>query len=239
MLNIDSKKTVIDTEEKIEDMKCLNEETKKEKNARLKEELDQVVKDNDMSLAEVIATYNYHNKEGKDYLRVMRTAGEPKFIIRHCENGEWVKGLGDYSKVPYNLPNLIKAKENNKSVVFIVSGEKDADTINNVDSRFLATTAMTNSPKKWEYDFNKYISKKTKVIILQDDSEYGEKFAQKTKATLKYCCRSCIYEIKDLKEIFDINDNTVTDITGIKERLTGEEFVDLLETIEESALSRR
>lgn len=239
MLNIDSKKTVIDTEEKIEDMKCLNEETKKEKNARLKEELDKVVKDNDKSLAEEIATYNYHNKEGKDYLRVMRTAGKPKFIIRHCENGEWKNGLGNKQKIPYNLPNLIEAKEREAKVIFITSGEKDADTINNVDSRFLATTAMTNSPKKWEYDFNKYISKKTKVIILQDDSEYGEKFAQKTKATLKYCCRSCIYEIKDLKEIFNISDNTVTDITGIKERLTGEEFVDLLETIEESALSKR
>lgn len=232
-----SNKQIIDTEEKIEDMKCLNEETREERRARLKEQLDKAVKHSNMSLAEAIATYNYLNKEGEYYLRVIRTSGKPKFIIQRYENGEWKKGLENTPKIPYNLPNLIEAKEREAKVIFITSGEKDADTINESDSEYIATTAMTNSPKKWEYDFNKYISKNTKVIILQDDSEYGEKFALKTKETLMYGCKSCIYEIKVLKEILDINDNTVTDITGVKERLTEEEFIDTLEMLEESALN--
>lgn len=233
-----SNKQIIDTKEKTEDMKCIKEETREERKARLKKQLEKAVKHNDISLAEAIATYNYLNKEGEYYLRVIRTSGKTKFIIQHYENGEWKKGLGNKQKIPYNLPNLIEVKEREPKVIFITSGEKDADTINSSDSEYIATTAMTSSPKKWEYDFNKYISKNTKVIILQDDSEYGEEFALKTKETLRYGCKSCIYEIKELKENLDISDNTITDITGIKERLTEEEFVDLLEIIEELAIDR-
>lgn len=225
-------------EEVLEENKEKLKETKEERKARIKVGVKNLVKETNNKFLKIIEIYNYLNKHGKEYLRVLRNEGTPKFIIQHYEKGEWVKGLGDYPKVPYNLPNLIKAKENNKSVVFIVSGEKDADTINNADSRFLATTAITNSASKWDYNFNEYISKDTKVIILQDDSEFGQKFAEKTKQTLIYGHKSCIFEIKELKKFLGIEDSAVTDITDIKGRISKEEFIDILESLEESALGK-
>ena len=246
MSNLNSKKTVLDTKEKnlevnenvLEKNKEKHEETAEERRARVRAELDNAVKHSENKFLKTLEIYNYFNKYGKEYLRVLRNEGIPKFMIQHYENGEWVKGAGDLPKVPYHLPELIKAKDNNKSAIFITLGERDADTINNADSRFLATTAMTKSSNKWDYSFNDYISKNTKVIILQNDTESGQKFADKTKKTFMYGHKSCIFEIKNIKEILDIDDSAVTDITDIKERVPDDQFIELLEMLEESALRK-
>ena len=94
-----SNKEIIDTKEKTEDMKCITEETREERRARLKEQLDKAVKHSNMSLAEAIATYNYLNKEGEYYLRVIRTSGKPKFISQRYESVEWKKGLENTPKI--------------------------------------------------------------------------------------------------------------------------------------------
>jgi len=244
MSNMFNKKAITDTEEKLEEnnenIKCMEEETEENRITKLKKEVQDIAKHNDSKSSETLSEHYYPDKEGHEYLRVIRRTGKPKFVIQHWENGKWEKGYGGNPKIPYRLPELIEAKRSNKSSIFIVSGEKDADAIVETNLGFVATTTMTSSKSKWEFDFsNEYISRDTKVIIIEDDSEYGREFAEKTSQTLEYGHESCIYEIKELKKILDINDNTVTDIAGIKERLTEEEFIDLLKTLEETAINGR
>jgi hypothetical protein len=80
------------------------------------------------------------------------------------EKGEWIWNLDGIRRVPYRLPDLIKAKENNADI-FLCEGEKDADAL-----RELGFTA--SSFKNWTEDFNQYIHG-CHVIIIRDHDAPG------------------------------------------------------------------
>ena len=116
-----------------------------------------------------VATYVYTDRAGQPLFRVVRRerregAGREKsFHLERYENGHWRKGLGKVRRVPYRLHKVVNAKG-----VFIVEGEKDADTLR----KQLQVIATTNpmGAGKWLQEYNKYFKGKNVTIIPDNDS---------------------------------------------------------------------
>jgi 5S rRNA maturation endonuclease (ribonuclease M5) len=124
----------------------------------------------DQARARVVATYTYRTAEGEPYLQIRRL--EPKgFPQFHLEGGKWVPGKPSGPKVPYRLPELLKAAD---STVLVVEGEKDADRLASLG--FHATTASEGAGK-WTADLNEWFKGK-RVYILPDHDDAGHKHAQ-------------------------------------------------------------
>ena len=71
----------------------------------------------------VIQRYVYTDENGNPLYRVCRTASK-NFFQERCEGGAYIPGLNGTRRVLYNLPDLLRAK-----TVFVVEGEKDAETL--------------------------------------------------------------------------------------------------------------
>ena len=115
-------------------------------------------------------SYLYHNIDGEVIARKQRRADKSFYWYIPDENGGWKTGLNGLQIPPYNLPNLLKAQ-----VVFIVEGEKDADTLINLGRT--ATTAPNGAGSKWHSTYNDYFSAKS-IIILPDNDDAGRKYAE-------------------------------------------------------------
>lgn len=84
---------------------------------------------------------------------------------RYDKFGKPVYNLDGVRRVPYRLPELIAAKEEQQTDIFLCEGEKDADAL-----RELGFTAT--SFKNWREDFNQYIQGQH-VIVCQDHDQPG------------------------------------------------------------------
>src|SRR5262249_1951229 len=77
-----------------------------------------------------VAEYVYRDESGAPLFGVVghgRGEGAERkktFHLERYEDGEWRSGLGDTRRVPYRLPEIIKA-----DLVLICEGEKDANTL--------------------------------------------------------------------------------------------------------------
>lgn len=156
----------------------------------------------------IIATYDYHDAEGKLIFQVVRF--EPKGFCQRRPDGEggWIWGLSaeEYgrrqggrdwykvqdeqsytetrnfpacTKVPYHLPEVFKAQ-----TVLIPEGEKDADNLAclGLPEGWVVTTNPQGAGK-WPEDFKKHFSGKS-VIILPDNDPAGRDHAQKVARNL-------------------------------------------------------
>lgn len=103
--------------------------------------------------------YNYVDESGRLLYENVRYY--PKgFRQRHFDaSGKPVWNLEGVRRVPYRLPQLIKAKERGTDV-FLCEGEKDADALAELGF-------VTTSFKNWTDDHNQYI-RGSHVIIVQD-----------------------------------------------------------------------
>ncbi len=103
--------------------------------------------------------YPYVNEEGRLLYENVRYYPKNFRQRRYDVGGQPVWNLEGVRKVPYRLPELIAAKEQQKDV-FLCEGEKDADAL-----RELGFTAT--SFKNWREEFNEFIQGQH-VIICQD-----------------------------------------------------------------------
>lgn len=120
--------------------------------------------------------YPYPNEYGGDNYRVVRRGhGEDKeFFIQSVDaNGKWKPGLNGHKPVPYNLPAVIKAKNQGKSV-HITEGEKDADTATKLG---LVATTNHGGAGKWTDEHSKHFLGLEEAVILWDRDEKGRKHA--------------------------------------------------------------
>ena len=137
-----------------------NEELKANENIKILdniEETEEITEDliesyvDEPSNYKVLREHIYKNEKGEPIFKVVRNDTSDvnnRFTTYHFEKGEWQLGLSDKQRIPYNLPNLIEAVENDKPI-FITQGEKDADTITELlENGAVATTALTSSTKK-------------------------------------------------------------------------------------------
>jgi putative DNA primase/helicase len=77
---------------------------------------------------EIVATYTYHDEEGRALYRVHRTQTKRFWQERATAGGAWVSGLGDTRRVLYRLPAVAKAKIAGVPI-WLTEGEKDADRL--------------------------------------------------------------------------------------------------------------
>ena len=171
-----------------------------------------------------VAKYPYINEDGEVIYEIhrMKNAEQPFYTVRPLGNGKYKNGLGKVKTIPYNLPNIIKAKENG-NVIFVTEGESKANVLNELG--YVATTVPFKGIDKWTNKYNKYV-KYANVIIVVDNDENSKAFAENTFEEISDVANKIgILELSDiypeLKEGGDIEDlrNIVNDDNYLKEVL--------------------
>jgi DNA primase len=136
--------------------------------------------DNKKEQIKIVATYDYQDEDGNSIYQSVRF--EPKtFKIRRPDgNGNWIWNLQGIKRVPYHLPELIQAKENNLPVI-ICEGEKDVDNVRE-KLDFVATTTAQGS-NAWSNDYTDFFDG-LDVMILPDNDQPGRKYANDVALSL-------------------------------------------------------
>lgn len=131
----------------------------------------------------------YVDQDGKKTFRQRRPGG----------NGEWIYSLGDTPKVLYNLPAVIKAK-NDGFYIWVVEGEKDADTL--MEAGVIATT-MPGGAGKW-LDIHTEALRGAYVQIVADSDDPGKKHADAVYRELVAAgCSVVVWQSPIAKDITD------------------------------------
>ncbi len=145
----------------------------------------------------VIARYDYKDKNGNDVYQVERL--DPKgFRVRRPDGQGWVYNIKEIKLRPYRLPEVLKADE-----ILIVEGEKDADNLT-----ALGFTATTNpfGAGKWPDHFGQYFTGK-QVVLIPDNDDQGRAHMQKVATSLKDHAASIKWlSLPDLPAKGDISD---------------------------------
>jgi Homeodomain-like domain len=120
----------------------------------------------------IINTYDYFNEHRELLFQAVRY--EPKGFSqrRPDSHGEWVWNLEGVRRVPYRLPDLIKAIAAEKDVV-IVEGEKDVEALRGLD---ITATTCSGGAGTWRDDYNQHF-KEASVVIIGDNDEPGRSHA--------------------------------------------------------------
>lgn len=210
----------------VEDIKKLENETRGDEKMKNKVQLNiatlsKVQKEVGYN-AIAVAKYPYINEDGEVIYEIhrMKNAEQPFYTVRPLGNGKYKNGLGKVKTIPYNLPNIIKAKEDG-NVIFVTEGESKANVLNELG--YVATTVPFKGIDKWTNNYNKYV-KYANVIIVADNDENSRAFAENTFEEISDVANKVgILELKsiypDLKENGDIEDlkNIVNDDKQLKE----------------------
>lgn len=134
--------------------------------------------------SKTVAIYPYRNINDTVLYEVVRRTGrgQPYLTRYKNEKGEEIYKLPeDIDLVIYNLPNVRKSIEEER-VIWITEGESKADTLNSLG--FTATTCAFSGSKKWGNYYNKYLEGANTVLIMVDNDEKSEEFAENTVQTI-------------------------------------------------------
>jgi hypothetical protein len=158
----------------------------------------------------IVARYVYRLHDGTPFLQVCRTAAKTFFQNRW--NGTmWVSGKPDGKKVPYKLPELLKAPIT--TPIHITEGEKDADNLAKLG--FIATT-NSEGAAEWTDDLNEYFRDRI-VYIHEDNDEKGRKRCQRIARALDPITKSVrIVRLPGLPLKGDVSDWLVNDPSGAR-----------------------
>lgn len=129
-------------------------------------------------------TYDYRDAQGTLLFQKQRfiddETGKKTFRQRRPDGrGGWEHSLGDTPKVLYNLPEVSLAISNDQWV-WVVEGEKDADTVNGLG--YTATT-MPGGAGKWLPLHTESLAG-GKIVVVADNDEVGIDHALSVEAAL-------------------------------------------------------
>ena len=131
-----------------------------------------------------VKSYDYVNEDGEllfQKVRYVNQDGKKSFRQRRSDGANgWIYSLGDTPKVLYNLPAVLAARENNIPI-WLVEGEKDADTL--INNGIVATT-MPGGAGKW-LDIHTEALAGATVEIIADNDEPGIAHAKTVYDALK------------------------------------------------------
>ena len=152
----------------------------------------------------IVATYDYHDPQGKLVFQVCRTDTKEFPQRRPDGAGGWTWRMTGIKRYPYNLPQVLQAE-----TVVVVEGEKDADAIERLG--FVGTTSPGGASEpgkkqKWRPDYNPYFHGK-QVIIFPDNDPPGRAHAHNVARNLQGVTASIkVVELPGLPEKGDVSD---------------------------------
>ena len=128
----------------------------------------------------IIKVYPYTDESGALLFQVVRY--EPKgFRQRRPDgHGNWIWNLQDTRRVPYQLPNLIKAVASGQTI-YIPEGEKDVESLRAIG---LAATTNPGGTNKWRDEYSGYLHG-ADVVVLPDNHAEGREHADQIVTSLR------------------------------------------------------
>ncbi len=151
-----------------------------------------------------VKAYDFYDADGTLLFQKVRyvdeNTGRKTFRQRKPDGkGGWDYKLGDTPKILYNLPAVLRARETGNSI-FVVEGEKDADTINEIGG---VATTMPGGAGKWLPIHTAPLAGAT-VDIIADNDEPGIKHALDVYEQLREAgCDVAVFICPTTKDITD------------------------------------
>ena len=192
---------------------------------------DRIVDDNPYPKQErpklkFVAKYEYKDADGNllfEKVRYVEPDGKKTFRQRKPDGqGGWTYKLGDTTKVLYNLPAVLKAKEEGDTI-FLVEGEKDADALIALGA---CATTMPGGAGKW-LDIHTEALSGAVVDIIVDNDEPGRRHALLVARLLTDAGSDvAVWRCPDHKDIYDHLQAGLptTDVVQIEVSELAEEF---------------
>ncbi len=130
---------------------------------------------------EIVATYDYHDQEGKVLFQVVRF--EPKEFRqrRPGKKDKWIWNLKGIKPVIYHLPRVKEAIDKGETI-YLAEGEKDADNLTS-HLGLVATTGPMGAGK-WRKGYTQMLSGAKEVVVIADNDSPGQRHAQAIAASL-------------------------------------------------------
>jgi len=155
----------------------------------------------------LVKIYKYYDENGEfvyEKLRYVTEDGKKTFLQRRPDPdvpGDYVYSLDGVRKVLYNLPAVLKAVGDGEPV-YVVEGEKDADTLTSLG--FAATTGPSGAGSgKWEPQFSEWLAGGI-VEIIADNDEAGISYASEVFAALReHGCEVSLVRAPNHKDVTD------------------------------------
>ncbi len=146
----------------------------------------------------VKARYDYLGERGEYlYSNIRLENGAGKTFRQGVIEGERINlSLSGVERTLYNLPRIVKTVRTykDKYPVFIVEGEKDAETLKSLG---LVNVTTTGGAKSWRGELSKYFVG-ADVVILPDNDQAGAAFANEVIAKIKpFASRITVCAVSD------------------------------------------
>lgn len=155
----------------------------------------------------LVATYNYRGEKGELLYQKQRFVdqwGKKTFKQRRPDPDnpkKWIYSLEGIDKTLYRLPEIIQARDN-KEVIWLVEGEKDAD---NLAKLGWCATTPPNGAGKWQDSFTE-ILRDCNVFIVADNDMPGWEHAKEVgeRLTKAGCEVSTFVPPKQFKDVSEL-----------------------------------
>jgi len=141
-----------------------------------------------------VAEYKYRNADGVVVATKYRF--EPKSF-------RWSNGLNGATPPLYNLPDVLRAKEDGETI-YIVEGEKDADNLQNIGLT-ATTTPHGAGSTSWPEEYTETL-RDCNVVVIPDNDEPGHRHADFVAQKLFDAAKSVKVLRLDLGEHEDVSD---------------------------------
>jgi putative DNA primase/helicase len=170
--------------------------------------------------------YDYTDENGKLLYQVVRFENK-KFGVRRPNGfGGWVWNVEGVKKTLYRLPEIEKAKEDSRVVIFC-EGEKD---VHNVEAKLnLTATTSPLGANAWKDEYADSLAG-IEVVILPDNDEVGRKYAETVANSIYNKARSVKVINLPISEKEDVSD-------WIEEGGSSEELLKMISEAEEWSLN--
>ena len=147
-----------------------------------------------------IKTYEYHDSAGRVRYQITRhppTDDEPKpfrpSYLDEANNRIWKKHP---DQILYHLPDVLKAH-----IVFVVEGEKDADTLR--EHGLIGTTNAGGAKAPWLPQFTDALKGKEVILIPDNDPPGRMRVARIARALVGKVSRLLVLELSAGKDVTD------------------------------------
>jgi putative DNA primase/helicase len=161
-----------------------------------------------VSTGSIVALYDYTDETGALLHQKVRYEGK-KFRQRQPDGKDgWIWSITEplVRKVLYRLPEVIDGVKNDDTI-YIVEGEKDADTL--TARGYVATTGTEGAGTDWPDSYTETLDGARMVVVIADNDKPGKEKARKIAKALR--ARSIPTELRLPTWGKDVTDHFVAD----------------------------